>query len=307
METNSRLQTPVALPSPPWEESKVGGSPYATGPVTKAPAWHGLVAWDMLFNGMTTGLFLVAAISELAAPDVFTSVAKTAYPVAFVLLLVDLLCLVLDLGDPLRFHHMLRVFKPGSPMSLGTWCLTVYSVPLTAAAMISLLPGGWISLEWVRRLIVVIGFLPALGSAVYKGVLLSTNAQPGWKDARWLGGYLTNSALMLGCAEMLVLSVLMKHASAAAILRPALGLLLVLNLLPLCLLVFDLRTTLSRIYTRWELGGVGALSLGGGLLVPLCLLLVAGSSLFMLGAAMCIVLGSLLIRFVIIKLPHASL
>ena len=39
--------------------------------------------------------------------------------------------LVLDLGDPLRFHHMLRVFKPSSPMSLGTWSLTVYSLPLT--------------------------------------------------------------------------------------------------------------------------------------------------------------------------------
>jgi Ni/Fe-hydrogenase subunit HybB-like protein len=274
--------------------------------VTKAPAWHGLVAWDMLFNGMTTGLFLVAALSELAAPDVFTSVAKTAYPVAFVLLLVDLLCLVLDLGDPLRFHHMLRVFKPGSPMSLGTWCLTIYSLPLTVAAAISLPPAGWMTLEWVRWLAVIVGLLPALGSAVYKGVLLSTNAQPGWKDARWLGGYLTNSALMLGCAEMLVLSILMKHEPAAAILRPALGLLLVLNLLPLCLLVVDLRSTLSRIYTRWELCGVGALALGGGLLLPLCLLLVAGSSLFMLGAAMCIVLGSLLIRFVIIKLPHAS-
>ena len=302
METNS----PVALPSPPWEESKVGGSPYATGPVTKAPAWHGLVAWDMLFNGMTTGLFLVAAISELAAPDVFTSVAKTAYPVAFVLLLVDLLCLVLDLGDPLRFHHMLRVFKPGSPMSLGTWCLTVYSVPLTATAMIGLLPGGWISLEWVRRLIVVIGFLPALGSAVYKGVLLSTNAQPGWKDARWLGGYLTKSALMLGCAEMLGLSVLMHHARAAAILRPALGLLLAINLIPLCLLVFDLRTTLSRIYTRRELYGVGALSLGGGVLIPLFLLFVGGSLLFTLSVGMFILLGSLVIRFVIVKLPHAS-
>src|SRR5919106_115551 len=178
------------------------GSGYATGPVTKAPAWHGLVAWDMLFNGLTTGLFLVAAISELVASDVFTSVAKAAYPVALVLLLVDLLFLVLDLGDPLRFHHMLRVFKPSAPMSLGTWCLTIYSLPLTVA--------------------VVIGLLPALGSAVYKGVLLSTNAQPGWKDARWLGGYLTSSALMLGCAEMLVLSILMGHASAAAMLRPAL-------------------------------------------------------------------------------------
>jgi Ni/Fe-hydrogenase subunit HybB-like protein len=305
MKTNSRLQTPVALP--PWEERKVrGSSGYATGPVTKAPAWHGLVAWDMLFNGMTTGLFLVAAISELAAPDVFTSVAKIAYPVALILLLIDLLCLVLDLGDPLRFHHMLRVFKPGSPMSLGTWCLTVYSVPLTAAAMISLLPGGWISLEWVRRLIVVIGFLPALGSAVYKGVLLSTGSQPGWKDARWLGGYLTNSALLLGCAEMLVLSVLMKHATAAAILRPALGLLLVLNLVPLCLLGVNLRPTLSNIYIRRELWSVGALSLGGGVLIPLFLLFVVGSLLFTFSAVMFILLGSLVIRFVIIKLPHAS-
>jgi hypothetical protein len=162
------------------------------------------------------------------------------------------------------------------------------------------------TLESVRRLAVVIGLLPALGSAVYKGVLHSTNAQPGWKDARWLGGYLTNSALMLGCAEMLVLSVLMKHASAAAILRPALGLLLVLNLAPLCLLVVDLRSTLSRIYTRWELCGVGALALGGGVLIPLFLLFVVGSLLFTLSAVMFILLGSLVIRFVIIKLPHAS-
>src|SRR5882757_2071609 len=85
---------------------------YATGPVTKAPDWHGLVAWDLLFNNMTTGLFLVAATGELAAPAVFTPVALVAYPLALVLLLADLLCLVLDLGDPLRFHHMLRVFKP---------------------------------------------------------------------------------------------------------------------------------------------------------------------------------------------------
>lgn len=306
MQTDSGLQTSLTLPSSPRGESKVRGSGYATGPVTKAPAWHGLVAWDMLFNGMTTGLFLVAAISELVAPDVFTSVAKVAYPVALVLLLVDLLYLVLDLGDPLRFHHMLRVFKPSSPMSLGTWCLTIYSLPLTVAAAISLLPAGWMTLEWVRRLAVIVGLLPALGSAVYKGVLLSTSSQPGWKEARWLGGYLASSALMLGCAEMLVLSVLMGHALAAAILRPALGLLLVLNLIPLCLLLVDLRPTLLRIYSRRELYGVGALSLGGGVLIPLCLLLVVDSSLFMLGAVMFILLGSLVIRFVIVKLPHAS-
>src|SRR5258708_14275776 len=145
------------------------GPGYANGPVTKAPDWHGLVAWDLLFNNLTTGLFLVAALAELTAPAVFTPVAKVAYPVALVLLLADLICLVLDLGDPLRFHHMLRVFKPSSPMSLGTWCLTIYSLPLTVAAALSLLPEGGMAIAWVRRLAVVLWHFPALVSAAYKG------------------------------------------------------------------------------------------------------------------------------------------
>ena len=284
---------------------QTSGSGYATGPVTKEPTWHGLVAWDMLFNGMTTGLFLVAAISEMVAPDLFTAVAKAAYPVALILLLVDLLCLVLDLGDPLRFHHMLRVFKPSSPMSLGTWCLTIYSLPLTVAAALSLLPEGGVAIEWARKLAVVLGLLPALGSAIYKGVLLSTNAQPGWRDARWLGGYLTNSALMLGCAELLALSVVMGQESAAATLRIALGVLLVLNVIPLGLLVASLRSELARTYPRGQLWGVGMLALGGGTLVPLGLILVGSSAPLMLAAVLLIMLGSLVIRFLIIRIPHA--
>jgi Ni/Fe-hydrogenase subunit HybB-like protein len=281
------------------------GPGYATRPLTKAPDWHGLVAWDLLFNNLTTGLFLVAATAELAAPAVFTPVAKVAYPVALVVLLTDLMCLVLDLGDPLRFHHMLRVFKPSSPMSLGTWCLTIYSLPLTVAAALSVLPEGGMTLEWVRKVAVVLGLLPAVGSAIYKGVLLSTNAQPGWRDARWLGGYLTNSALMLGCAELLALSVLTGQTRAAATLRPALGLLLVLNVVPLGLLLVNLRPVLARIYTRKQLWRVGTLTLGGGTLIPLGLVLVGGSSPLMLGAVLFLLLGSLVIRFLLIKIPHA--
>ena len=136
------------------------------------PGWHGLIAWDALLNGMATGLFLAAAISELAAPAVFMRAAKVAYPVALLLLLVDLVLLVLDLGDPLRFHHMLRVFKPSSPMSLGTWCLTIFSLPLTAAAGLSVLAIlGW-DFERARLLAVILGLLPGFGAAAYKGVLL---------------------------------------------------------------------------------------------------------------------------------------
>ncbi len=285
------------------------GAGYAARPVTKPPNWHGLVAWDMLFNNLTTGLFLTAALGELIVPEVLRPLAKVAYPLALVVLLVDLVCLVLDLGDPLRFHHMLRVFKPTSPMSLGTWCLTVYSLPLTAAAVLGLfLWDGFENrpaAEWLRKSAVVLGLVPAFGSALYKGVLLSTTSQPGWKDARWLGGYLTNSALLLGCAEMLLLAVLGGQGNAIAILRPALELLLPLNALFLFLVLAELRPTLARIYgpgQRWQ-GGL--LVFGGGMLLPLCLLLLGESTPLLLTAVLFLLLGSLAVRWLIIKVPHA--
>jgi hypothetical protein len=302
MHANSRPQQALTEPPLPERGSESG---YANMPVTKVPGWHGIIAWDALLNGMATGLFLAAAVSELTAPAVFMRVAKVAYPIALVLLLVDLGLLVLDLGDPLRFHHMLRVFKPGSPMSLGTWCLTIFSLPLTAAAGLSVVAAlGW-DFEWARITAVVVGLLPGFGSAAYKGVLLSTNAQPGWKDARWLGGYLTNSALLMGCAELLVLSAVMGQTHATAILRTAVIALLVLNVIPLALLFANLRPAHARLYTREQQWRVGVL-MAAGALIPLGLMLLNGNLLFISVAVIVLLAESWAIRFVYVKIPHTS-
>src|SRR5580698_7176523 len=302
MHANSRPQHAFTEPPLPESGSESG---YANMPVTKVPGWHGIIAWDALLNGMATGLFLAAAVSELAAPAVFIGVAKVAYPVALVLLLVDLVLLVLDLGDPLRFHHMLRVFKPSSPMSLGTWCLTIFSLPLTAAAALSLLAElGW-DFEWARLGAVVLGLLPGFASAAYKGVLLSTNAQPGWKDARWLGGYLTNSALLMGCAELLVLCALMGQTQPTAILRTAFIVLLVLNVIPLGLLFANLQPTHARLYTREQQWRVGVL-IAAGTLIPLGLMLLRRDLPSILVAVIFLLSESWLIRFVYVKIPHTS-
>jgi hypothetical protein len=280
--------------------------------VTKVPGWHGLVAWDLLFNNLTTGLFLFAAVGELASPGLLGPVARAAYPVALVLLLTDLMMLVLDLGDPLRFHHMLRIFKPSSPMSLGTWSLTVYSLPLTlivaieAAQALGLLPSGSIALEWFRRSAVVFGLVPAFGSVAYKGVLFSTSSQPGWKDARWLGGWMANSALMLGCAELLAVSVLIGHARADAALRTIAAVLLLLSLIPTGLLFLELRETLSRIYRDQQVHLALVLIVVGGTVIPLILLLVGDGAPWVLGAMLFILAGNLAIRSLFLKIPHAS-
>jgi Polysulphide reductase, NrfD len=292
-------------------------SGYESATVTKAPPWHGLVAWDMFFNGLTTGLFLTTAISELMRPAIFAPLARAAYPLALLLLLIDLGCLVGDLGDPLRFHHMLRVFKLGSPMSVGTWCLSIYSLPLSLLAVVSLLswpvfasvrdfvPSGALSfLEWIRTAAVVSALLPAIGSAVYKGVLISTNSQPGWKQARWLGGYLTSAAPLLGTALLFSLALLMKQEQAVAILRICLIPLLGLNFVILILLRLDLKRALED---RWEIREriwISLTSIGCGLIVPLALWPFARSAAPATALVASILASSLFIRFVIILLPH---
>jgi hypothetical protein len=284
-------------------------SGYADRVVTKAPNWHTLVVFDVLFNNLATGLFLVAAAGELTAPATFTVVTTLAYPIALVLLLTDLALLVLDLGDPSRFHHMLRVFKPSSPMSLGTWCLTAFSFFLTAIVAVELVVAmGWLpgdaGLAWWGRKLAIVGALPlAFGSAAYKGVLFSTTAQPGWRDARWLGGYFTNSALMLGCAELFALSIVMGQEKTTAVLRAALMVAVFLNAVTLGLLANDVRAALALVYTPQALGRLGTLVAGGGLLAPLVLLAVGGPLLSVV-AVLLIVLGAWAVRMEVVHFPH---
>ena len=52
--------------------------------------------------------------------------ARVARKVALAALLPSPPLLIKDLGRPERFYNMLRIFKPRSPMSMGSWCLTVF-------------------------------------------------------------------------------------------------------------------------------------------------------------------------------------
>jgi hypothetical protein len=297
-------------------ENRLEPGDYADRTVTKAPPWHGLVAWDMLFNSLTTGTFLTAAIGDLVSPADFAAVARLAYPLALVLLLIDLACLIGDLGAPMRFHYMLRVFKRGSPMSLGTWCLTIYSFPLTVAAAISLLDWPLFAavrnlasadlLAWLgpaRTLAIVAALVPAFGSAVYKGVLISTSAQPGWKAARWLGAYMTSAAPMLGCAVLLIIAGSMNLERAAGTLRTCLMPLILLNLIVLALLVGNLRPALERRWTCEKNLSIGAAAFGG-LVVPMVLMPFTTDLITEMALVALLLGGSLLVRFVIVLLPH---
>jgi Ni/Fe-hydrogenase subunit HybB-like protein len=276
---------------------------YAGRPTTKAPNWHGLVTLDLVFNNLSTGLFLVMALGELVAPASFRPLGSVAYPLALLFLVGDLVCLVFDLGDPSRFHHMLRVWKPSSPMSLGTWALTGYSIPLTLLALIAILPGSGPG-QAVRDVLLVLGLVLAVAAAVYKGVLFSTTAQRGWGDARWLGGYLINSALVLGVGQMLLIAAAKGQPELLGPLRGALQLLLLLNLVALALLLLDIRAPLAQARGPTPLAVIVAIAVLAGIVVPLGLLRIDRP--LSLGTALLLVLlGTIAVRHELVRLPHA--
>jgi Ni/Fe-hydrogenase subunit HybB-like protein len=276
---------------------------YAGRPTTKAPNWHTPVTLDLLFNNLSAGLFLVMALGELVAPASFRPLGPVAYPLVLLFLIGDLVCLIIDLGDPSRFHHMLRVWKPSSPMSLGTWVVTGFSIPVTLLVLVAFLPDSRAA-QAMRPVLLVIGLALAVAVAVYKGVLFSTTAQRGWGDARWLGGYLINSALVLGVGEALFIAIAMGRLELVAPLRAALGLLLLLNLVALALLLRDIRMPLKQARGPRVLAAIGALVVVSGILAPLALLLVHRP--VALGAALLLILlGAIAVRHEMVRLPHA--
>ena len=175
---------------------------------------------------------------------------------------------------------------------MGTWSLVAFSVPLGLLGAMTILGlgPGW---DGARRVLGAIGLVPALAAAMYKGVLFSTTAQPGWRDARWLGGYLATSAVLLGCAELLVLALVLDQPAATAALRTATLAVLVVNGIGLALVVKDVP----------RLRGAGAVAGVVGLVAPLPLLWWSGAVPLAVAAGL-VVAGAFVLRRALVHLPQ---
>jgi hypothetical protein len=88
--------------------------------------------------------------------------------------------LIADLGRPARFLNMLRVCKPTSPMSVGTWVLTATGGATTVGAACELLG----ALPRVRGAAEASSALLAPALSTYTAVLLTDTAVPAWHEAR---------------------------------------------------------------------------------------------------------------------------
>lgn len=151
-------------------------SSYYGRPILKAPVWKVPDVPAYLFLGGMAGAS--ATMAGLADATGNASLRRTGRVAAAAGAAASVGFLIHDLGRPERFLHMLRVIRPTSPLSVGSWILAPFG-SLAAAALAAELTGR----------LPLLGRAAGVGAAVlgpamttYTGVLLADTAVPGWHE-----------------------------------------------------------------------------------------------------------------------------
>ena len=204
-----------------------------------SPDWTWYILVYFFFAGLSGGSYFLASFLRLRGDGAHESAdehaARLAHYVSFVTLLVCPVMLILDLGQPLRFWHMLwntspdtpgLNFKYWSPMSVGVWALLLFSVFATLSFVQALVRDERLRWSLARALVrpldgalgtvvAVVGAILGLFIAGYTGVLLSVSNQPVWSDTWALGGLFLASGLS-GSAALLVYLVRFRPVAQAS-------------------------------------------------------------------------------------------
>lgn len=162
---------------------------YYGRPIVKPPVWTHDIAIYLFTGGLAAGSALLAAGAQATGRVGLRRAGRVS---ALGALGASTFFLIKDLGRPERFHHMLRVAKPTSPMSMGTWILSAFggaAAMAGAAEVAPLLPERG-PLGLVRRALPPVGAAGgyaaaalAPGLATYTAVLLADTAVPSWHAA----------------------------------------------------------------------------------------------------------------------------
>ena len=199
-------------PSPLAGEGRGGGlepSGYYNYPVINKPVWTWEVPVYFWLGGIAGGAYLTASAAALFGDADDRRSTGAGFYVAAAAALPCAPLLIADLGRPDRFHHMLRVFKPLSPMNLGAWALTAFSAAAVAraawqAGRESRLPAplGSVTRLLPRGLLDVGGTVSGMVLAGYTGVLLAATNVPLWAKSKMLSAVFTVSGVSAGAAAV---------------------------------------------------------------------------------------------------------
>lgn len=188
---------------------------------TQPPHFRWWIILYFFVGGISGGALLVASLLRLFGNREDSHFIRLGVYISFVGCVISGILLIVDLGVPLRFWHMLvqnhtgrPMFKWWSPMSVGAWGLLVFGFFSGLATLRALWDDRrltWSTLEFLERGPIsnfgaIGGILGGLFLAGYTGVLLSVSNRPIWADSSWLGLLFLLSGISTSVAAMFLLA-----------------------------------------------------------------------------------------------------
>ncbi|HEX2987739.1 MAG TPA: NrfD/PsrC family molybdoenzyme membrane anchor subunit [Chloroflexota bacterium] len=243
------------------------------------PHWEWWIVLYFFMGGVAGGAYFLSAVLGLVGTPEDRPVARLGYYIAFPAALVCALLLIVDLGRPERFWHMMVYSndllpwpKWDSPMSVGSYALLFFGGFSFLSFLDALVETGripWAPFRlhytgWPSMVYSVVGGLFGFFVTAYTGELLATSQLPAWENNPFLGALFAASGASTGMAAIALVAVLtgrhvgrswdkLRRADSVAIVFEFLALLAFLAALGASALVF--------------LSGVNALVLVGGVVL----------------------------------------
>ncbi len=265
-------------------------------------AMGALIVIYFFLSGLGAGAFLTAAGCRLFGGEKYVKIEKTAAIAAPLLLAPGLLCLVIELGQPLRFLNMFLYFNPASVASWGVWVINIFMAISVIYAFLHITGKA----EKTRPLACV-GFVFALAVGFYSGMLLyQMHGHVLWHSALVPVIFLA-SAIASGLAVVLLLSGSANENQVRVlsnVLAVAIGVDLVLALAEVVTLHFSSgeKAAAAKIIFSGNYGFLFIwVYLIMGLVVPLLVLVRPRTSRgIQVAAAVLVLAGTLAMRYVIV-------
>ena len=154
---------------------------YYERPILKEPVWIWSVPAYFYAGGVCGAAAVLGAVAQAVDNRGLRTLVRRCRLISAVGGGAGTVFLIIDLGRPERFLNMLRVFRPTSPLNVGSWVLAT-ATPLSSGAAVLARASGVLG-----RLGDLAGFgagVAGLPMSGYTAVLLSNTAVPVWQGAR---------------------------------------------------------------------------------------------------------------------------
>ena len=181
---------------------------YHGQPVIKEPIWTWEIPMYFFTGGVAGASAGLACLSGMRGNE---ELARRAWAASLAGVSASPLFLISDLGRPMRFMNMFRMFKVTSPMSVGSWILGASGASTTLAAVNAWT--GWFpgSARIARPAAALLG----LPLSTYTAALIANTAVPVWHESRRILPFVFGSGAALSAGAAAVIATPPEHAAPA--------------------------------------------------------------------------------------------